>query len=79
MPSSRYLFLTQDLFKQASLDSQKLQADVRQVRGQLTQLQQQIEGKAESIVREMNPRIDQLEEKMRTSWGSIEGMDRVSW
>ena len=27
----------------------------------------------------MNPRIEQLEQKMNTSWSSIEAMDRLSW
>ena len=27
----------------------------------------------------MNPRIEQLEQKMNSSWSSIEAMDRLSW
>jgi hypothetical protein len=52
---------------------------MRQLREQLEQMQKNIENKTDSIVREMTPRIEQLEEKMRASWGSIEAMDRLAW
>jgi hypothetical protein len=52
---------------------------MRAVREQMQLLQQSIETKTDNIVREISPRIDQLEEKMQASWSSIEAMDKLSW
>lgn len=42
-------------------------------------MQKNIESRADGIVREITPRIEQLEEKMNNSWGSIESMDKLAW
>lgn len=62
---------SKDIYKQASLDSQKLTSEIRQLRQQLEQMQKNIESRADGIVREITPRIEQLEEKINNSWGSI--------
>lgn len=49
------------------------------LREQMEQMHKNIESKVEGIVREMTPRIDQLEEKMTSSWGSIEAMDKLAF
>ena len=41
-------------------------------------MQKSIDSKTESILREMTPRIEQLEEKMSHSWGSIEQMNKLA-
>jgi len=67
------------VYKQASLDSQRLVGEMKLLREQMQQMQQNIETKTENILREINPRIDQLEEKMNLGWSSIESMDKLSW
>ena len=45
----------------------------------MEQMQRTIEIKHDNIVREIVPKIEQLEEKMEASWGSIKTMDTLAW
>ena len=44
----------------------------------MEQMQKTIEVKHDNIVRELVPKIEQLEEKMEASWNSIKAMDATA-
>lgn len=44
----------------------------------MEQLQNNIDIKNDNIVREITPRIEQLEQKIEAAWNNIQSMDKTS-
>lgn len=44
----------------------------------MKQLERHIENKNEGILKEITPRIEQLEQKIEINWKNIEKMDNIS-
>lgn len=56
-------------------DSQRIESDIKRAREELEQLRHVIENKNQNCIRELEPRIKQLEEKIDFYWDGVKKMN----
>lgn len=67
------------MIQSVSYESHKMENDIKRAKEELEELKATVENKNNSCMRELQPRINQLEEKIEFYWEGVKKMDQLAW